>query len=102
MAAIAHNKTQHGMRHRIKNRHGLSKKTYQSSDEEPMEGTGQASGSSPAIWLIFMVSLLMAYKKFTPGMKVMSPFTTLCVLIVAVYYVDNGMPGVNNYNSIQP
>jgi hypothetical protein len=102
MAAIAHNKTHHGRRHRIKTRHGLSKKSYQSSNEEPMEGTGQGSGGSPAIRLIFMVSLLMAYKKFTAGMKVMSPFTTLCVLNVAVYYVDDGMPGVNNSDSVQP
>jgi hypothetical protein len=49
-----------------------------------------------------MVSLLIAYKKFRPGMKVMSPFTTLCVLIDAVYCVDDGMPGVNNSNTVQP
>jgi hypothetical protein len=49
MAAIAHNKTHHGMRHRIKTRHGSSKKSYQISDYKPMKGTGQGSGGSPAI-----------------------------------------------------
>jgi len=102
LAATAHNKTHNGMRHRMKTRHGLSTKSYQSTNEEQNEGTGQGSGGSPAIWLVFMVTLLTAFRQFTPGMKVVSPFDSLLVLIVAIYYVDDGMPGVNDSNSVEP
>jgi len=102
LAATAHNKTHNGMRHSMKTRHGLSAKSYQSTNEEQNEGTGQGSGGSPAIWLIFMVTLLTAFRQFTPGMKVVSPFDSLLVLIVAIYYVDDGMPGVNDSDSVEP
>jgi ribonuclease HI len=95
MAAIMHNKTHHGMVHQIKSRHGLLR-PYHGSDNDELEGTGQGSGASPAIWLIYSVSLLAAFRSFTPGIQVISPFESMMVFILAVFYVDDGMPGVND------
>ena len=96
MAAKMHNLTHHGMVHEIKTRHGLFS-PYQGSDEDPLEGTGQGSGGSPAIWLIYVVSLLKAFRKFTPGIRILSPYSArMVMLITAVFFVDDGMPGVNS------
>jgi hypothetical protein len=57
MAAAMHNKTQYGMQHSIKTRHGTLQ-PYCGTDKEVLEGTGQGSGASPAIWLIYSVSPL--------------------------------------------
>ena len=43
-----------------------------------------------------MVSLLNAFKDFSPRMHVPSPFEDLIIFILAVFFVDDGMPGVNN------
>ena len=43
-----------------------------------------------------MVSLLNAFKDFSPGMTVTSPFEDLFVFILAIFFVDDGMPGVND------
>ena len=83
------------MEHRIKSRHGLFK-SYSGTNSVALEGTGQGSGASPAIWLIYMVSLLNAFKDFSPGMTVTSPFEDLFVFILAIFFVDDGMPGVND------
>jgi ribonuclease HI/exonuclease III len=95
LAAAMHNNTHHGMKHSIKTRHGTLR-PYQGTDDDALEGTGQGSGASPAIWLIYSVSLLRAFQQFTPGMTVSSPFESLLVTILAIFYVDDGMPGVND------
>ena len=96
LAAAMHNATHHGMVHRIKSRHGLLR-PYSGTDQCPHEGTGQGSGASPAIWLIYMVTLLNAFKYFSPGMKVRSPYQNdLMVVILAIFFVDDGMPGIND------
>jgi hypothetical protein len=89
LAAGMHNRTHHGMVHKIKTQHGLLQ-SYTGSDEDKLEGTGQGSGASPAIWLIYSVTLLAAFKKFSPGIHVMSPFEPLLVFILAIFYVDDG------------
>jgi hypothetical protein len=66
------------------------------TDDDALEGTGQGSGESPAIWLLYSVSLLQAFHQFTPGMAVSSPFKSLLVTILAILAVDDGMPGINN------
>ena len=83
------------MVHRIKSRHGLLR-PYSGSDDNPHEGTGQGSGASPAIWLIYMVTLLNAFSNFSSGMQVASPYQNLTVLLLAIFFVDDGMPGVND------
>jgi hypothetical protein len=102
-AATMHNKTHDGMVHRISTLHGISAVTYSAQDEgaEPLEGTGQGSGASPAIWTIVCVSLLRAFAKFAKGITILDPAGTLC-LNIAVYYVDDGMPGVNDFSEEIP
>ena len=95
LAAAMHNKTHHSMVHSIKTKHGTLK-PYSGTNEHPLEGTGQGSGASPAIWLIYSISLLNAFREFTPGIHVSSPYETLLVVILAIFYVDDGMPGVND------
>ena len=95
LTAVMHNRTHHGMVHKIKTRHGLLR-PYVGRDKDELEGTGQGSGASPAIWLIYSVTLLAAFKKFSPGIHVTSPFKPLLVFILAIFYVDDGMPGVND------
>ena len=93
--AVMHNKTHHGMEHRIKSGHGLFR-PYSGTDDDELEGTGQGSGGSPAIWLIYNACLLEAYNRFTTGIHLPSPFEPLVVQILAIFYVDDGMPGVND------
>jgi hypothetical protein len=99
-AAMMHNRTHQKMEHHIKTRHGLLR-PYFGTEGDELEGTGQGSGASPAIWLIFSVSLLAAFSHFTPGMKLFSPYDPLLVLsLLAIFYVDDGMPGVNDATDI--
>jgi hypothetical protein len=42
------------------------------------------------------MSLPRAFQQFTPGMMVSSPFESLIATILAIFYVDDGMPGVND------
>ena len=101
-AAMMHNLTHHLMKHRIKSRHGLFR-DYCGTDDEELEGTGQGSGGSPGIWLIYSVSLLAAFCKFSPGMKLLSPYDTLLVVtILAVSFVDDGMIGRNDATEACP
>jgi hypothetical protein len=95
LAAAMHNRTHYGMQDSIRTRHGTLQ-PYAGTNDEVLEGTGQGSGASPAIWLIYSMSLLRAFQQFTPGMMVSSPFASLIVTILAISYVDDGMPGVND------
>ena len=101
LAAVMHNRTHHGMKHSVKSRHGLFD-PYSGADGDELEGTGQGSGGSPGIWLIYSVTLLLAFRQHTKGMHVVSPFETLLVLIIAILYVDDGMPGVNDADQSEP
>jgi len=101
LAAVMHNRVHHGMQHRIRTRHGVLK-PYQGTEDNDLEGTGQGSGASPAIWLIYSVTLLAAFKDFTKGISLESPFDeALFVLIIAILFVDDGMPGVTQTNQAQ-
>jgi hypothetical protein len=93
LAAVMHNRTHHGMQHSIKTRHGTLR-PFAGTDDDDLEGTWQGSGASPAIWLLYSVSLLRTFQQFTPGMAVSSPIESLLVTILAIFYVDNGIPGV--------
>ena len=45
----------------IKHVYGISEDEYQGTTFEPLFGTGQGSGLSPAIWLSLVVILLNAF-----------------------------------------
>jgi hypothetical protein len=48
------------MTYAVKHRYGVSDSYYESTETEPLFGTGQGSGASPAIWLGVVVILLNA------------------------------------------
>ncbi|MGV2391100.1 MAG UNVERIFIED_CONTAM: hypothetical protein LVR29_31925 [Microcystis novacekii LVE1205-3] len=49
------------MRYAVKHVYGISSTEYHSTLLEPLFGTGQGSGASPAIWLSLVTVLLNAY-----------------------------------------
>jgi hypothetical protein len=55
------------------------------------------------LMLRYSVSLLAAFRSFSPGMKLLSPFDTMLIVsVLAVFYVDDGMPGVNDATEAHP
>jgi hypothetical protein len=95
-AALMHNKTHHGMVHWIKSHHGLLH-LYSGTDKDKLKGMGQGSGASPVICLIYSASMLAAFCAFTPGIHTTSPFETNIIrIILAVFYIDDHMPRVND------
>ncbi len=102
-AALMHNKVHGSMKHRVKTAHGLSTDSYCGTAGALLGGTGQGSCASPSIWMIYSVTLLVAFERFAHGgMKVYDPAlldgaanAAARVVLYAIYYVDDGMPGVN-------
>ena len=91
LAAKMHNNTHGAMRHAIKSRHGLLK-SYSGTASAPLEGSGQGSGASPAIWLLLSTTMLQAFGSFSRGMEVIFPFKATVLCILAIFYVDDGTP----------
>ena len=100
-AAISHNLTHALMNHGIKTRHGCFQ-PYTGTEDSKLEGTGQGSGASPAIWLLYCDSLLQAFQKFTRGILISRPFDNQTRTVPAIFYVDDGTPGVNDILSESP
>jgi hypothetical protein len=70
---------------------------------DELEGTGQGSRAIFVIWLILSFSLLAVFSHFTPGMKLYSPFEQLLILsVLAIFYVDNGMPDIKMMPRMTP
>jgi hypothetical protein len=80
-AAIMHNLTRNSMKHRMKSR-DVFFRAYFGTDDDGLECSGQGSGASPSIWLIYSVSLLAAFSSFSPGMKLLSSYDTLLIVSV--------------------
>jgi hypothetical protein len=51
------------MQYAVKHVYGISEKEYSSTISEPLFGTGQGSGASPAIWLSLVTVLLNAFDR---------------------------------------
>lgn len=54
------------MRYTVKPVHGLSEQSYQGTPFEPLFGTGQGSGASPAAWLSLVVILMLTLDQLVP------------------------------------
>ncbi len=54
------------MQYMVKRVHGVSKDTYKGTAMEPLFGTGQGSGASPAVWLSLVVILLNTLERVVP------------------------------------
>jgi hypothetical protein len=53
------------MNYKVKTAFGMSDKHYTSQQDEPLFGTGQGSGASPAVWLTLVVVLMNTLDKIT-------------------------------------
>jgi hypothetical protein len=58
------------MKNAMKTVHGVSEATYTGTDMEPLFGTGQGSGASPAVWLSLVVLLLNKLEHLVPEQMV--------------------------------
>jgi hypothetical protein len=54
------------MKYTVKTIHGISKENYKGTTFEPLFGTGQGSGASPAVWLTLVVVLMNTLDRVIP------------------------------------
>ena len=64
-AITLHAATLQQMRYRVKTQYGVSDNSYTGTHDEPLFGTGQGSGASPAAWLTLVVVLMKAMEAST-------------------------------------
>jgi hypothetical protein len=64
-AITLHAATLQQMRYRVKTHYGVSDNSYTGTHDEPLFGTGQGSGASPAAWLTLVVVLMNAMEAST-------------------------------------
>ena len=57
-AVALHSGTLLDMKYKVKTHYGISEGSYQGSHAEPLFGTGQGSGASPAVWLTLVVVMM--------------------------------------------
>ena len=57
-AVVLHGETLQNMQYKVKTIHGVSDAAYHGTLAEPLFGTGQGSGASPAVWLTLVVILM--------------------------------------------
>ena len=57
-ALSVHGETLQQMKYKVKTAYGISDEWYQGTIPEPLFGTGQGSGASPAVWLTLVVILM--------------------------------------------
>ena len=64
-AIRVHANTLEGMKYKVKTAFGTSEAYYMSRPKEPLFGTGQGSGASPAVWLTLVVVLMNTLDRIT-------------------------------------
>ena len=83
------------MRYTVKTVHGVSEESYQGTPFEPLFGTVQGSGASPAAWLSFVVLLMFTLDQLVPArMEFSSPLHAHSRLIDA--FVDDTSMGLTD------
>ena len=94
-AVQTHAEALHMMRYYVKTVHGISEDCYQGTVFEPLFGTGQGSGASPAAWLALIVILLNTIDKELPDdrMTFIDPLTKKPCSRLADAFVDDTMLG---------
>ena len=73
------------MKYTVKTVYGISEGNYKGTVFEPLFGTGQGSGASPAIWLTLVVLLMNTFERLVPDRM---DFTSTDGLIVNSRVVD--------------
>ena len=64
-AISLHANTLHHMQYRVKTAFGISQDYYTGTPTEPLFGTGQGSGASPAVWLSLVIVLMNTLDRLT-------------------------------------
>jgi hypothetical protein len=64
-AIQVHADTLEGMKYKVKTAFGTSEQSYTSEPGQPLFGTGQGSGASPAVWLTLVVVLMNTLDRIT-------------------------------------
>ena len=87
------------MTYAVKHVYGVSSLQYESTDTEPLFGTGQGSGASPAIWLGLVVILLNALDRMSsedeiPGLEFVDPWNDIAEAWRVGAFVDDTNQGV--------
>ena len=98
-ATKCHAATLFNMKYAVKHAYGVSDDHYGSTELEPLFGTGQGSGASPAIWLGVAVILLNALDRISheddiPGLSFSDPWNELNECWRVGAFVDDTNQGV--------
>ena len=94
------------MKYAIKHAYGVSEDEYQGTIFEPLFGTGQGSGSSPAIWLGLVVILLNAIDRMSAEEKITGfefgdPWNEIAAAWHVGAFVDDTNQGVTDAKGTQ-
>ena len=86
------------MKYAVKTVYGISDGNYQGTVLEPLFGTGQGSGASPAVWLSLVVVILNAYDEIAnDGFAFTDPWNELTELWKVFAFVDDTSLGFTDY-----
>lgn len=84
-------------RYHLKTSLGISNQWYQHSDMQPIYGTGQGSGNSPAIWCFVCSTLFDAFESIAHGARFTSYDMTKTMALYMVGFVDDCAQRVNQF-----
>ena len=94
------------MKYTVKTVHGVSESNYQGTAFEPLFGTGQGSGASPAVWLTLVVILLNTLDRLIPDRIIFHPIEhgRMHRRLVDAFVDDTSLgltsPGTYTYNEL--
>jgi hypothetical protein len=95
--AIVQGKTLSDVRYHLKTQLGVTDEFYQHSTISPIYGTGQGSGNSPTVWLVFSSILFRCYSATAHGARFESPDGTVAIDLYRVGFVDDTCSYVNQF-----
>ena len=96
-AVMTHATALEMMQYTVTTVYGVSEESYQGTPFEPLFGTGQGSGASPALWLTLVVLLLNTLEKVIPErISFRSPDGTLEHRRLVDAFVDDTALGMTN------
>lgn len=94
------------MQYTVKTVHGISSENYRGTPYEPLFGTGQGSGASPAVWLSLVVILMNTLDHLIPDrMEFQSPDASITHSRLIDAFVDDTSlgftdPGLLSYTEM--
>ena len=102
-AVLVNASTLEDAKYHLKTSLGISEQWYRHCDAQPIHGTGQGSGNSPAIWCFVCSMLFDALESTAHGARFTSYDNTQTLAIHMIGFVDDCTQRVNQFqNPIQP